>query len=50
MRGRIGEQSEYIEDEGGGGGDALSSSIGEGGGGGDALSSSIGSTEFRSRR
>ena len=37
MRGRIGEQSEYIEDD-------------EGGGGGDALSSSIGSTEFPSRR
>ena len=28
MRGRIGEASEYIEDEGGGGGDALSASIG----------------------
>jgi len=28
MRGGIGEQSEYIEDEGGGGGDALSASIG----------------------
>jgi hypothetical protein len=28
MRGGIGEQSEYLEDEGGGGGDALSASIG----------------------